>query len=225
MAISTLEECKTFTGLRSGQELDSTSGTVWVENVAGNTLRATSGYCMIGSFPCRVKDLSWAAPGKHGSWKLRVVGVGVFDNKKRETIFRTQHPVPVPVVTKLPNVTCLVKPDGLQVVDSDETSRLPPVLSYNGHENCEALHNIDLGAEVRVTASLLIACGHYKITDMQVSEEHTQSTAEHPTHSPTSSADEPTRALSRKETRKLKKLKRQQDNGSQNASTNAYVSL
>jgi translation initiation factor 5A len=65
----------------------------------GNSLRK-GGFIMLHGEPCRIKQLNWASPGKHGSGKIRVVGMGVFDNRHREEIVGSQDNAPVPMIEK-----------------------------------------------------------------------------------------------------------------------------
>jgi len=41
--------------------------------------------------PCRIVEYDTSKPGKHGSAKARIVGVGVFDAQKTTTCWSCQH--------------------------------------------------------------------------------------------------------------------------------------
>ena len=43
----------------------------------------TGSYILIDGEPCKIVQYDKSKPGKHGSAKARVVGVGLFDDEKR----------------------------------------------------------------------------------------------------------------------------------------------
>lgn len=55
---------------------------------------------MIDGAPCKVSSIQTSAPGKHGHLKVRLVGVGVFDDKKREVLAPGHAPIEVPIIEK-----------------------------------------------------------------------------------------------------------------------------
>ena len=65
-----------------------------------------AGNIKVGSFividgePCRVVEVEKSKPGKHGSAKARIVGIGFFDGVKRSIVVPTDAKVDVPVVRK-----------------------------------------------------------------------------------------------------------------------------
>ena len=193
MTQSTFADYKSFTGMKTGQEHDS-NGTSFVESVVGNELRVGK-YCMIGGFPCKIKELHRAAPGKHGHAKLRTVGLGVFDDKKREIIYGAQQVVQVPVIQKLQDVHCVTAKDGFHVETGGHYC-LPAVLDFPGEDS-----NLKLPSEGQhVILSVIVACGHYKITDVCSTTGAVEDQV----------LTEQSQVLSRKEARKLKKKKKKE---------------
>jgi len=187
-----LTDSRSFAGMKSGEERDA-NGTSFVQTVLANELRIGR-HCMIGGFPCRVKEINRAAPGKHGHAKLRTVGQGIFDGKKRETIYIAQHVVPIPVIEKHQNVQCVAAVDGLRVVSNELYHRLPSVLCFP-----ETDSDFDIPVEgQQVVLSLVVACGHYKITESRILSPAVPSRASDP-------ISEQMQIFSKKEARKRKK--------------------
>ena len=191
MAFSYYPECTSFTGLKSGQEHDS-DGAPFVESIAANDLRVGK-FCMINDFPCKVKELNRAAPGKHGHAKHRTVGLGIFDNKKREAIFHDM--VSVPIVRKL-DLPCVVKRGGFEL--KHEEKRLPKVLMLPASDSTVKM---TLKEGDHAVVSLIIACGHYKVTAAKAAAKSTEGK---------SFVSEQPQVLSKKEARKQKKMLRKQ---------------
>ena len=57
-------------------------------------------FIVIDETPCRIVDITTSKPGKHGAAKARIVGIGIFDGKKRVLLAGTSDEVKVPVVKK-----------------------------------------------------------------------------------------------------------------------------
>jgi translation initiation factor 5A len=49
---------------------------------------------------CKVKKISTSRPGKHGHAKVRVEGVGLIDEKKRQQVMPGDEDVEVPIIDK-----------------------------------------------------------------------------------------------------------------------------
>mmetsp|Transcript_38475 Transcript_38475/g.96822 ORF Transcript_38475/g.96822 Transcript_38475/m.96822 type:complete len:150 (+) Transcript_38475:152-601(+) len=96
----------------------------------GNSLR-NGGYVMLRGEPCRIKQLNWSAPGKHGSGKIRVVGMGVFDGRHREEIVGSQENVPVPVILKPTLLLVDLEDDYMVVMTESGEERTDLRLSQN----------------------------------------------------------------------------------------------
>ncbi len=57
-------------------------------------------YVVIDGEACRVTDIQVSRPGKHGHAKVRLVGVGIIDSRKREVVKPGHDNVEVPIVDK-----------------------------------------------------------------------------------------------------------------------------
>jgi len=66
-----------------------------------NNLRIGSIVLLREAFPCKVVDLAKAKTGKHGSAKIRVVGVDVLSGRKYEEIFQSKEQICLPVTRKV----------------------------------------------------------------------------------------------------------------------------
>ncbi len=77
-------------------------------------------YVLIDGEPCRVTNVSVSKPGKHGSSKARIEGVGIVDGKKRTLISPGTDDVEVPIIEKR-NAQVLSHTDKIANVMDTET--------------------------------------------------------------------------------------------------------
>lgn len=205
-------DSKSFNGLTSSageQKMDST-GPAHLGSVTGNELRLGK-FCMINGFPCKIRELHWAKTGKHGHAKLRVVGISIFDGKKRETIFIAQHPVLVPTVEAVSAVRCVMREDGFLLAEHNEVCRLPHILSFSDDNASELGIALPKEGE-HANLSITMTCGHYKITGVRIVAPPSASNGDFEERGTLVEKDAQQRSavLSRKELRKHKKLMLQQ---------------
>ncbi len=57
-------------------------------------------WLMIDNEPCQIVEISHSKPGKHGSAKARVVGIGLFDGSKHTLLNPVDTKVEVPLIEK-----------------------------------------------------------------------------------------------------------------------------
>ncbi len=69
--------------------------------------------------PCRIVEYDTSKPGKHGSAKARIVGVGVFDNQKRPHVGPVSMQVHIPLIDKRLGQIISMSGDITQVMDSE----------------------------------------------------------------------------------------------------------
>jgi len=74
-------------------------------------------YVLIEGEPCRIVDYAKSKPGKHGSAKARVVGIGVFDGVKRSFVKPVDSQVEVPIIEKRSGQVIALLPSAVQVMD------------------------------------------------------------------------------------------------------------
>ncbi|MEM1518399.1 MAG: translation initiation factor IF-5A [Nitrososphaerota archaeon] len=58
------------------------------------------GNIIIDGEPCRVVEVEKSKPGKHGSAKVRLVAIGIFDGVKRSMVGPADQRVEVPIIEK-----------------------------------------------------------------------------------------------------------------------------
>ncbi len=64
-----------------------------------NSLKV-GGFILLEDVPCKITSISTSKPGKHGSAKARIEGVGIVDGRKRVIIVPTHSRVEVPIIEK-----------------------------------------------------------------------------------------------------------------------------
>ncbi len=79
-------------------------------------------FVVIDGEPCRVMEIERSKTGKHGSAKVRIVAVGVFDGVKRTLIVPSDARVESPVVRKFVGQVLAVTGDTLQVMSLEDYS-------------------------------------------------------------------------------------------------------
>jgi len=76
-------------------------------------------YIVIEGAACKVFDIQVSRPGKHGHAKIRLTGVGLFDDKKRVIVAPGHDNVEVPIVEKKTAQVLSVHGDQANVMDMD----------------------------------------------------------------------------------------------------------
>jgi len=79
----------------------------------------TGSYIMIDGEPCRIVSYDHSKPGKHGAAKARVVGIGVFDNVKRNIVSPVSSNVDVPLIDKRNGQVISIQPTNIQIMDME----------------------------------------------------------------------------------------------------------
>ncbi len=74
-------------------------------------------YMMIDGIPCRIVNIETSRPGKHGHAKLRITGMGIFDNQKKQWLGAGGHDVESPVITRTNAQIVSVSGDSVQLMD------------------------------------------------------------------------------------------------------------
>ena len=76
-------------------------------------------YVMLEEAACVVTDTQTSRTGKHGHAKVRVVAVGILDNKKRDVVMPAHDNVEVPIIDKLNAQVLSVAEDVANVMDME----------------------------------------------------------------------------------------------------------
>ncbi|MEM4311980.1 MAG: translation initiation factor IF-5A [Nitrososphaerales archaeon] len=74
-------------------------------------------YIIIDGEPCKVVEYDKSKPGKHGSAKARVVGIGIFDGTKRSLVSPVDSMVEVPVIEKRSGQVISISEKKVQLMD------------------------------------------------------------------------------------------------------------
>jgi len=74
-------------------------------------------YIIIDGEPCKVVEYDKSKPGKHGSAKARVVGIGLFDGSKRSLVSPVDAMVEVPIIEKRSAQVISISGDNVQLMD------------------------------------------------------------------------------------------------------------
>ncbi|MEM4416570.1 MAG: translation initiation factor IF-5A [Nitrososphaerota archaeon] len=74
---------------------------------------------IIDGEPCKIVEIEKSKPGKHGSAKVRLVAIGIFDNVKRSLVGPADNRVEVPIVEKRSGQIVSISPDSVSVMDSE----------------------------------------------------------------------------------------------------------
>lgn len=84
-------------------------------------------WILIDNEPCQVVEVTHSKPGKHGSAKARVVGIGLFDDAKHTLMSPVDEKVEVPMIEKRNGQVLALLGDHIQVMDLEtyETLELP----------------------------------------------------------------------------------------------------
>ncbi|MEM4189633.1 MAG: translation initiation factor IF-5A [Candidatus Caldarchaeum sp.] len=74
---------------------------------------------IIDGEPCRIVEVEKSKPGKHGSAKVRLVAIGIFDEVKRSLVGPADNRVEVPIVDKRSGQVVAVSSDSVSVMDNE----------------------------------------------------------------------------------------------------------
>jgi len=75
-------------------------------------------YILIDDIPCKVVDVESSRPGKHGSAKMRITGIGIFDGQKKTLLTPGDADVDVPIIDRKTVQIMSVSGKTAQVMDS-----------------------------------------------------------------------------------------------------------
>ncbi|MDE1833322.1 MAG: translation initiation factor IF-5A [Candidatus Micrarchaeota archaeon] len=94
-------------------------------------------YILIDGIPCKVVDIETSSPGKHGSAKMRLTGIGIFDGQKKTLLKPADADAEVPVIKKTKAQVVSVTGNNVQLMDSEtfEVFELPITEEFQGKMN------------------------------------------------------------------------------------------
>jgi translation initiation factor 5A len=76
-------------------------------------------FILIDGIPCKVVDIEISSPGKHGSAKMRVTAIGIFDGQKKTLLSPAHADIEVPVIKKKKAQVVSVTEESAQLMDSE----------------------------------------------------------------------------------------------------------
>ncbi|MEM0201742.1 MAG: translation initiation factor IF-5A [Candidatus Micrarchaeaceae archaeon] len=74
-------------------------------------------YIIIDGIPCKVVNIDVSSPGKHGSAKMRITAIGIFDGQKKTLLKPSDGETEVPVITKKKAQIVSIEGNNAQVMD------------------------------------------------------------------------------------------------------------
>jgi len=74
-------------------------------------------YIVMEGEPCQIVSVTHSKPGKHGSAKVRLVGIGVFDGAKRNMVGPVTTRVEVPIIEKKTGQVVSIGEENVQLMD------------------------------------------------------------------------------------------------------------
>ncbi|MEM4576841.1 MAG: translation initiation factor IF-5A [Candidatus Nezhaarchaeales archaeon] len=104
-------------------------------------------FIVIDEEPCRIVEAEKSKPGKHGSAKVRITAIGIFDGVKRSIVVPVDQKVDVPVIEKKVAQVISITPTTIQLMDlsSYEVSEVAKETVEP-----EIVNKIGVGTEVEV---------------------------------------------------------------------------
>ena len=119
--------------------------------VGAGTIKEGS-YILIDGAACKVVNCETSKSGKHGHAKVRMVAIGLMDDKKREIVLPAHDNVEVPIIEKKSAQVLSVSGDVANVMDEEtyETFDLtiPEELKATVVPNCKILYWTIMGQKV-----------------------------------------------------------------------------
>lgn len=74
-------------------------------------------FVVIDEEPCKIVEVEKSKPGKHGSAKVRITAIGIFDGVKRSMVVPVDQKVDVPIVGKKVAQVISITPASVQLMD------------------------------------------------------------------------------------------------------------
>jgi translation initiation factor 5A len=99
---------------------------------------------LIEGVPCKIVSVQKSKPGKHGAAKARMVGIGIFDEKKRDVVMPGSDRVEVPLVEKRSAQVLSITGDDANVMDMETYEafdlKIPEELKSTVHDGIQILY-------------------------------------------------------------------------------------
>lgn len=84
-------------------------------------------YIVIDGEPCKIVDFTSSKPGKHGSAKVRIEGVNIFDGRKRPLLTSGSDKAEVPIILRQSHQVLSINGNMAQLMNTEsfENIELP----------------------------------------------------------------------------------------------------
>lgn len=109
-------------------------------------------FIVIDGAACKVAETLHSKPGKHGSAKARIVGVGLMDGRKREIVQPASENVEVPIIEKKSAQVLSATGDTANVMDMESFEtfdlKIPEEMKTSVVEGAQVLYWIIMGEKV-----------------------------------------------------------------------------
>ena len=109
-------------------------------------------FIVVDGAACKVNEIQTSKSGKHGHAKVRIVAIGLIDNKKRDIVMPAHDNVEVPIIGKPAAQVLSISGSTANIMDSEtyETFDLeiPEELKTTVTEGCQILYWEILGQKV-----------------------------------------------------------------------------
>jgi len=120
--------------------------------IVGATAIKEGSFILIDGVACKVVNTDTSKSGKHGHAKVRIVAIGLIDEKKREVVMPGHDNVEVPIIEKKTAQVLSIVGDKANVMDTEtfETFDLPIPAEMKAQvvEGCQVLYWIIMGDKV-----------------------------------------------------------------------------
>ena len=120
--------------------------------IVGATSVKEGSFILIDGVPCKVVNTDTSKSGKHGHAKVRIVAIGLIDEKKREVVMPGHDNVEVPIIDKKTAQVLSITGDKANVMDAEsfETFDLAIPAELKGQivEGCQVLYWVIMGDKV-----------------------------------------------------------------------------
>ncbi len=119
--------------------------------VGAGTIKDGS-YILIDGAACKVANCETSKSGKHGHAKVRIVAIGLIDNKKREIVLPAHDNVEVPIIDKMSAQVLSVSGNIANVMDDESFEtfdiEIPEELSSSIVPGCKVLYWVIMGKRI-----------------------------------------------------------------------------
>jgi len=123
-----------------------------MKKVVGAGSVKPGGFIVIDDVACKIVSAETSKSGKHGHAKIRIVAIGLIDNRKRDIVLPAHDTVEVPIIDKRSAQVLSVSDDTANVMDEEnyETFDLaiPEELKEQIVPNCKIVYWSILGQRV-----------------------------------------------------------------------------